>query len=404
MTTATADSLALNGGPKTAPEGVTMIAVKLTDAAVDAAVAVLRSGMLAQGKQVAAFQDEFAAATDAEHALACANGTCALQLAYHAIGIQPGDTVLCPAWTYVATASMLKAMHANIVWVDADPNDYTIDLKDLERKAKAANNPKAIAATHIYGTPARMNEIDTLAKDLGIPVVYDAAQAHLATVQKNGERTGLGAFGTVTTYSFYPTKNMTTAEGGMCTTNDPDIAEKITLLRSHGEPQKYTHTQVGFNYRMTDVSAAIGREQLKDLPVATERRRAVAAMHDAALESIGGLAAPGKPDGADPAYHLYPVRLDPDAFITPADAGHPDLTPRELFTKALNAEGVGTAIHYPRSLTRQPMFDEPGVEHQPVSDELAETLFCIPVHQHLTDPQIEQTHAALRKVAQGLSR
>jgi perosamine synthetase len=403
-TTNALDSLALNGGTKTADPAVGMIAVKLSDAAIDAAVAVLRSGMLAQGKQVAAFEDEFAAATDAHHALACANGTCALQLAYGALGIDRGDTVLCPAWTYVATASMLKAAGANIVWVDADPDDYTIDTDDLKNKARANPDIKAIAATHIYGTPAHCDAIDALANELSVPVVYDAAQAHLATWQRDDAPAGLGAFGTITTYSFYPTKNMTTAEGGMCTTNDADLADKIRLLRSHGEPEKYTHTQVGFNYRMSDVSAAIGREQLKDLPAATERRRAIAAAHDAALADLPGLTAPGRADAADPAYHLYPVRVDADALLTPAEAGHPDKSLRDLVTAALNAEGVGTAIHYPRSLTRQPMFDEPGVQHQPVSDALARELFCIPVHQHLSDEQVAQVHAALRKVAGALAK
>lgn len=393
-------SLALNGGPKTADPNVGMIAVKLSDAAIDAAVDVLRSGMLAQGKNVADFQTEYADATGAEHALACANGTCALQLAYGALGLKPGDTVLCPAWTYVATASMLAAVGANIVWVDADPDNYTIDIDDLKKKADASDNVKAIAATHIYGTPARMDQIDAIAKDLGVPVVYDAAQAHLAT--SNGK--GLGAFGDLVTYSFYPTKNMTTMEGGMVTTNDADLADKITLLRSHGEPEKYTHTQVGFNYRMSDVAAAIGREQLKGLPAATARRREIAARHDAVLADIPGLVAPSVPDGAESAYHLYAVRVDPGALISPADAGHPDLSLRDVVTKALNAEGIGTAIHYPRSLTHQPMFDVPGVQHQGVSDRLAEQLFCIPVHQHLSDEQVDLVHAALRKVGAALGK
>ncbi len=399
MTTAAGmDRLALNGGSAVASSNVPMIAVKLGDDEIEAAVGVLRGGMLAQGKNVAEFQTAFAEATGARHALACSNGTCALQLAYGAIGLKAGDRVLCPSWTYIATASMLAAVGAEIVWVDADPETYTVDVEDLKKKADGTI--KAIAATHIYGTPAHVRAIDGLGKELGVPVIYDAAQAHLATME--GE--GLGAFGDIVTYSFYPTKNMTTAEGGMVTTNDDDLAGRIALLRSHGETEKYTHTHIGFNYRMSDVSAAIGRVQLTKLPEATARRRANAARYTEVLEGVAGLHAPGVPAGAESAYHLYAVRVDPEVLVSPEEAGHAGLSLRELVIKALNAEGVGTAVHYPKSLTRQPVFDEPGVDHQPVSDRLAEELVCVPVHQHLTDEQVEQVCEALVKVGTALAR
>jgi len=392
-------SLALAGGPKAADTNVPMIAVKLTDAQIDAAVDVMRSGMLAAGKVAAEFETKFATLTGAKHALACANGTCALQLAYGALDIGPGDRVLCPAWTYIATASMLAALGAEIVWVDADPHTYTIDPKDLDKKLDGSI--KAVAATHIYGTPVDIHAVQQAADKAGVPVVYDCAQSHLARYDDHPA----GSFGALCTYSFYPTKNMTTGEGGMVTTNDPELAERVRLLRSHGETEKYTHTHIGFNYRMTDIEAAIGLHQLDVIEDATAKRQRNAAKYTAALDDIVGLHAPKAPDRAESVYHLYPVRVDAAAFVSPAEAGQPDLaTTRDLVMKALQAEGVACAVHYPKSLTHQPVFDHPDIDHQPVSDRLANTLFCIPVHQHLTDEQTDLVVAAMRKVANALAR
>ncbi len=378
--------LAINGGPKTAEQSFGVVSVEITDADVAAATEVLRSGMLAAGERVQAFEARFAELTGAKHALACANGTCALQLAYGAT-IERGDEVLCPAWTYIATASMLAAAGAEIVWVDADPETYCIDVADARRKVTPRT--KAIAATHIYGNPIDVDGIASIADEHGLRVVHDAAQAHLATFQ--GE--GLGHFADAVTYSFYPTKNMTCGEGGMVTTNDDDVAERMRLLRSHGEVEKYVHGAIGFNYRMTDVEAALGLSQLERLPEATAKRQMNAEHLTDGLAALDGLHAPTETLGARSAYHLYPVRIDEDAFAAPAEG-----TVREAICQALHAEGIGTAIHYPRSLTRQPCFDRPGVEHQPVSDRLARTLFCVPVHQRLSAEQLEHVVTALHKV------
>jgi perosamine synthetase len=381
-------ALAINGGTPVSADRIGIIAVKLEQEDIDAALGVLTSGMLAQGKNVAEFEQHFATASGSTHAAACANGTCALQLAYEPL-IEPGDDVLVPAWTYIATASMLAARGANPIWVDVDPETYCIDPGDAA--AKVTDKTTAIACTHLYGNPVDIDAIESLAADRGLSVIYDAAQAHLATYKGRG----IGAFGDAVTYSFYPTKNMTTGEGGMVTTNDEELDARIRSLRSHGESEKYVHDSIGYNYRMTDMAGAIGRHQLDRLPNATARRRANAARLDAALADVDGLTAPGVTSDAESAYHLYPVRITPEAFVEPP-AG---TTVRQMLCDALLAEGVGTAVHYPRSLTRQPVFDRPGVEHQPVSDRLAETLFCVPVHQMLTEAQVTRVGEALAKVA-----
>lgn len=390
-------NLAALGGPKTAEPNVGMIAVKLTEADIEAAVAVMRSGMLAAGKNALAFEERFAAMTDAKHALSCANGTCALQLAYGAL-IEPGDEVLVPGWTYIATASMLVAAGAKLVWVDVDPRTYCIDVDDARRKV--TDKTVAIACTHLYGNPVNIDGVERLGAEHDLSIIYDAAQSHMATYRGRG----LGAFGDAVTYSFYPTKNMTTGEGGMVTTNDDELAAKMRMLRSHGETQKYIHGTIGFNYRLSDMEAAIGLSQLDRIEAITQRRRENAAVLTDALASIEGLHAPLATDGAEHAFHLYPVRVEPDRFIEPKDAGVDAANVRDMLCKALNAEGIGTAIHYPRPLTRQPVFDVPGVRHQTVCDRLADTLFCIPVHNFLTEQQVAQVCDAMKKVAGALAR
>ena len=386
-----AQALAVNGGAPVSSAMIQMIAVNLSEQDINAATDVLRSGMLAQGKNVAAFEERFASMTDARFAAACANGTCALQLAYGAL-IEPGDEVLCPAWTYIATASMIVATGATPVWVDADPQTYNINVEDAA--AKVTKKTTAIACTHLYGNPVDIDAVEALAIKQGLSVVYDGAQSHLATYKNRG----IGTYGDAVTYSFYPTKNMTTCEGGMVTTNDDEIDAKLRALRSHGESEKYVHTSIGFNYRMSDLEGAIGLSQLEALAEKTHRRRQNAETHDRAIAQIEGLYAPTITQDAVSAYHLYPVRIDPDAFITPDDGR----TIRELFIEALRAEGVATAIHYPMSLTRQPVFTKPGVKHEPVADRLSKTLLCIPVHDALTEHQIALVDEALAKVADAL--
>jgi len=422
-----ASVLALLGGTPVSASTIPIASVKLTDEDINAAVAALRSGMLAQGKNCLALEEKFAAATGATYAFTCANGTCALQLAYEPL-FDRGDEVLVPAWTYIATVSMVVARGGVPIFCDADPRTYNVDVADMARRVTPRT--RAVAVTHLYGNPVDIDAVQTLAAKHKLKVIYDAAQAHMATWKGQG----LGAFGDAVTYSFYPTKNMTTGEGGLVTTNDEALAREIKLLRSHGETQKYLHEKIGFNYRMTDVEAAVGLSQFARLPDITARRRAIARRLDQIIAHIPGLSAPTVTPGGESAYHLYPVRLDPAAFTTarvpqsvldslapgaagasvpsgstPVEPGNrtPSSMLRDLFCKALNAEGVGTAIHYPRPVTRQPVFARhvnsgAGAASFPVADALAATLFCIPVHQALTDAQVEQIGESLNKVAAAL--
>ena len=384
MTTATATDLAINGGTPVFDTNVPFMAVGLTKKDIAAANEVLESGMLRAASKCAAFEEQYAAISDAKIGLTCANGTCALQLAYGAL-LEPGDEVITPAWTYIATVSMLVAAGANVVFCDCLEDSYQTDPNDIE--AKITPKTKAIAVTHLYGIPVDIDAIQAIADKHGLKVIYDSAQAHLA--EYNGK--GIGAYGDACTYSFYATKNLGTGEGGMVTVNDEELAKKIGLLRSHGETDKYLHESIGFNYRMNDITGAIGLSKLEDLPGQTNRRREVADLYASRIDAIEGVNRPVPTKGSNPAWHLYTCRLDLDKLSCT----------RDEFCAALMKEGVPSAVHYPKPLTKQPAFKDIAAKTgpMPVSEKLAASVFCIPIHQNLSDEQVNGVCDALAKVA-----
>lgn len=380
-------SLAINGGSPACDTPIPFMSLALAQPDIDAATQVLHSGMLRQGPKCAELEARFSKTTDAAHGLTCSNGTTALQLAYGAL-LNPGDEVLVPAWTYIATASMIVAAGCKPIFCDCLEDTFQLDPADAEQRITPKTT--AIAATHLYGMPVDIDAIEDLAQRKGLKVIYDAAQAHLATYQ--GE--GLGAFGDAVTYSFYATKNLATGEGGMVTCNDDTLARDIAALRSHGETDKYLHTKIGFNYRMNDITAAIGCSRLDRLADQTNARRAAADRYDAILDGINGLTAPARTPGADAAWHLYTVKLDPTQFSCS----------RDQFCDALRAEGVPTAVHYPRSLTRQPAFEAFVTDHPPIADSLSTRVFCLPIHHDLSADQLDAIERALVKVAGATAR
>jgi len=349
---------------------------------IEAALSVLHSGMLRAGSRCAELEERFAKASDARLGLTCSNGTCALQLAYGAL-LEPGQDVLVPAWTYIATASMIVARGCRPVFCDCLEDTFQIDIEDAEKRITPKTS--AIACTHLYGMPVDIQAVQDLARRKGLRVIYDSAQAHLATYNNKG----IGAFGDANTYSFYATKNLATGEGGMVTVNDETLASRISALRSHGETDKYLHTSIGFNYRMNDITAAIGCSRLDRLLDQTNARRHAADRYDAILSQIDGLIAPTRTPGADSAWHLYTVKMDLPRFSCT----------RDEFCAALKERGVPTAVHYPKSLTHQPAFADVIDGHMPVADSLCGRVFCLPMHHDLTDEHFETIERALREVA-----
>jgi len=356
----------------------------LTDADINAVMAVLKSGMLRAAGKCAELEQRWAAMTGAKHAMTCANGTVALQLAYEPL-FKSGDEVLVPAWSYIATVSMVVARGAIPVFVEANPDTYQIDVKDAAKKV--TNRTTAIAATHLYGCPVDIDAVQALAEKHNLMVIYDAAQAHLATYKDQG----IGAFGDAVTYSMYATKNLATGEGGLVTCNDDGVAREIQLLRSHGETEKYLHETIGYNYRLNDMAGAIGCSRLDRLAEQSQQRRVNAARYDAILKSIpgGGVRAPMTTPGAVPVYHLYVAQLDRKRFSCT----------RDEFCAALKAEGVPTAVHYPRSLPNQPALSKFANDDTPIADGLAARVFALPMHHDLTDEHFRIAEEALNKVA-----
>lgn len=374
-------TLAVRGAPPVSSEPVPFMSPRLEEPDIQAALQVLRSGMLRQAARCAELEQRFAEMSDAAHALTCANGTCALQLAYGAL-LQPGDEVLVPAWTYIATVSMIVAAGCKPIFCDARPDTYQIDVEDAARRVTP--NTRAIACTHLYGIPVDVDAVRALAAQHDLKVIYDAAQAHLATYRSKG----VGAYGDAVTFSFYATKNLATGEGGMVMTNDQTTARTMALLRSHGETDKYLHESIGFNYRMNDITAAIGCSRLDRLQAQTDARRAAARRYTDIIENIDGLTPPRVTTNAVSAWHLYTAQFEPADFTCT----------RDEFCEALKAEGVPTAVHYPRSLTRQPAFKHHVTDHPEVADTLSQRVFCLPMHHDLTDDHIDTVEKALIKV------
>lgn len=343
---------------------IPVAAPRLDAADIAAAVRVLQSGHLAQGPEVAAFEAEFADLVDGHHCIAVNSGTAALWLTLLALGIGTGDEVIAPSFTFAATAAAVRLTGATPVFADITPDTFCLDPDAV----RAAITPRtaAVIPVHLYGHPAAMDHLMPLAARHGLAVVEDAAQAHGATLHGRP----VGTFGTAGCFSFYPTKNMQSIEGGMVTTADPALARTLRLLRNQGMEQRYHHEIVGTNARMSDVSAAIGRSQLGRLKTLTDRRRANAAHLNAHLADFPGLTLPVTTAGAEHVWHQYTVRVGPG------------LDDRDTFAKYLTQAGVGSNVYYPIPLHRSPAYAT--AVNLPHTDTAAAQALSLPVHPELT--------------------
>jgi perosamine synthetase len=353
--------------------------VQFDEGEIDAALAVLRSGQIRQGKICREFEERFAAAVGAQHAVAVSSGTAALHLAWLA-AIEPGDEVLVPAFTFIATASSVVLAGGRPVFCDVSPENGMLDIADA--RCRLTDRTRGIAPVHLYGNACDVDGIQKLAAEHELCIVWDAAQAHGTRVDGRD----VGSFDDLVCYSFYPTKNMTTAEGGMITTNDANVASKLRLLRSHGQAEKYYHTHIGLNYRLTDVQAAIGLVQLDRLPHWLERRQSNASTLNSLLDGIPGIKPPTVEAGVEHSYHQYTIQVNPsNGGIT-----------RDELQAELQDLGIQTAVHYPRSLHQQPVFAaEYGDISLPASEQLSTSVLSLPIHPAINDND-------LRWIARGL--
>jgi perosamine synthetase len=342
---------------------------------------VLHSGMLAQGRKVAELETRWSEATGVRHTVAMSNGTVALMSIFAGLGIGPGDEVITPSHTFAATANAILYTGATPVFVDIEPDTYLIDAKLIE--AAITPRTRAIVPVHLFGLVADMDMIQAIADRHGIAVVEDACQAHLATFR--GRRAGSFGHGA---FSLYATKNMTTAEGGFVTTNDDRLADWLRLYRNQGMRSRYQFEMLGYNFRMTDLAAAIGLVQLDKLPRNTERRQAIAAAYDEAFSGLP-VRRPVVPEGRVHVFHQYTLEV--------GDA-------RDQILAELRDAGVGADVYYPLPVHRQDYIAERGLHADlPVTDAAAARTVALPMFPGLTDAEqgqvIDAVHAAVARHA-----
>lgn len=343
-----------------------------------AVLEVLESGQLAAGARTEAFERAFADYIGVEHAIAVNSGTAALIVALQAAGVGPGDEVITSPFSFIATATSVIACGARPVFADIDPADFNLD--PVRTADLITPRTKAIMPVHLYGHPARIAEFAALCAQRGLALIEDAAQAHGA--EHGGRR--VGSFG-AGCFSFYPTKNMTTGEGGIITTNDAELARRCRIIRNHGQERRYWHEHFGLNWRMTDLAAAIGHVQLAHLETWNEARIANAAALSRRLRELEvPVALPATRAGDRHVFHQYTVRL-------PAGAN------RETVQQRLQEAGVGSSIHYPVPIHRQPIIEQLGFGEcaVPEAERAAGEVLSLPIHPSLTAEDIERIATAL---------
>ncbi|MDK2975427.1 MAG: perosamine synthetase [Methanofollis sp.] len=342
----------------------------------DAVRDVLASGMIAAGPKTAAFEERFAAFCGVPHAVATNSGTAALHAALLAGGVGPGDEVIVPSFSFIATATAVSMCGAVPVFADVDPDRFTIDPGSAA--GLVTPRTKAAIAVHLFGQCCDVPAIADLCADRNLLFVEDAAQAHGAML--DGKKAG--SFGDFGCFSFYATKNMTTGEGGMVTTASDEYDARLRRVINHGQSEKYLHTELGYNYRMTDIAAAVGLVQLERLDGFNRRRQENAAFFSSHIRAPG-IATPTVSPGAAHVYHQYVLRVGEG---------------RDRLAAALRERGIGTAVHYPVPIHRQPIYA--GLKAVcPVAEALAASVLSIPVHPGVADEERASIADAVNEVA-----
>ena len=340
---------------------------------VDAVSAVIRSGMIASGEVVTRFEEEYAAFAGVKHAIATSNGTTALHAGLLASGIKPGDEVIVPSFTFIATATSVSMCGAMPVVADVDMETCCIDPDSVIEQITPKT--RAVIGVHLFGQPCDIPGIQQICDDHDLLFIEDCAQAHGAEYKG----TQVGNFGSIGCFSFYPTKNMTTGEGGLISCSDDTIAEKIRRLINHGQKEKYLHTEIGYNYRLTNLGAAIGRVQLKKLDEMNRNRQYNALFYSKHI-SKAGVICPVIRDSCTHVFHQYVVRVTSESGMT-----------RDEFAEYLHLNGVGTAVHYPIPIHEQPVY-KGKISGSPcwVSSQLSGEILSLPVYPSLTSDEREK--------------
>ena len=336
---------------------------------IDNVVEVLKSGMIAQGPKVSEFEEKFAQWIGTKYGISTSSGTTALHTALLACGIGEGDEVITVGFTFAATSNSVLYTGARPVFVDIDEDTFTMDPSKIEDAI--TDKTKAILVVQLYGQSADMDPILDIAHKHNLLVIEDAAQAHGAEYKSRK----VGTLGDVACFSFYPTKNMTTGEGGMITTDNEEIANMARIYRAHGSSVKYHHDYLGYNFRSTDIAAAIGLAQLKKIDSFNDKRNENASYLTDGLKDVKGVVPPVVKEGNKHVFHQYTIKVDGD---------------RDKWLDFLNEKGIGCGVYYPIPLYNQKLYKDLGYNQScPVTDKIVDEVISLPVHPSLTKDELD---------------
>ena len=339
---------------------------------------VMDSGMLIMGEYVKEFEEKFANYSDTEYGIATSSGTTALDVALKSLEIEEGDKIITTPFTFIASSNSILYSKADPIFADVKEDTFNIDPDSIRKLLKEHPDTKALLIVHLFGLPCDMDEIMDIVNKHNLLLIEDSAQAHGATFQ--GRK--VGSFGEVAAFSFYPTKNMTTSEGGIVLTDDEEIMERARLLVNHGSPQKYHHDILGYNYRMTNISAAIGLVQFKKLEKFNEQRQANAEILTDGLSDLDWLKTPVIPEDRAHVFHQYTIRTDY----------------RNELLEYLKDNEIGYGIHYPMPAYEQSLYQKLGYKDIscPVAEKLCDQVVSLPVHPALSEEDIDYIIDKLR--------
>jgi len=346
---------------------------------------VLKSGVLTtrvtSGSMVGRFEKAFANFVKAKHAVAVNSGTAALHMSLWASGIKTGDEVVVPSFTFIASAEAVALTGAKPVFVDINPRTYNIDPEKIE--AAITERTRAIMPVDLYGLSAQMDTIKEIAGQHNLKTIEDAAQAHGATFKGKPP----GYFADMACWSFYASKNMTTGEGGMITTDNEELADNLRWIRSHGEKEEYVSSMLGHNYRMPEMEAAVGIVQLQKLPAFVEKRRKNAKFLTERLSEIERLQLPIEPRGCKHSWYLYTVRLRDS-----------DKAERDEVVEKLRKRGVGATVYYQVPIHLMPYYRKFSERRLPETEKAARQVFSLPVHPGVTPKEIHHVADSVVRV------
>jgi len=339
---------------------------------------VMDSGMLIMGEYVKEFEEKFANYSDTEYGIATSSGTTALDVALKSLEIEEGDKIITTPFTFIASSNSILYSKADPIFADVKEDTFNIDPDSIRKLLKEHPDTKALLIVHLFGLPCDMDEIMDIVNKHNLLLIEDSAQAHGATF--HGRK--VGSFGEVAAFSFYPTKNMTASEGGIVLTDDEEIMERARLLVNHGSPQKYHHDILGYNYRMTNISAAIGLIQFKKLEKFNEQRQANAEILTDGLSDLDWLKTPVIPEDRAHVFHQYTIRTDY----------------RNELLEYLKDNEIGYGIHYPMPAYEQSLYQKLGYKdiRCPVAEKLCDQVVSLPVHPALSEEDIDYIIDKLR--------